>query len=191
MQSDRRKFLKLMTSGAIAASLIPLSASGEEIKPKPDTEGISPENRVAEALSLMREYGSCCSGVLAAYAPELGMEKALAGRAGRGMAGGIGGLGNVCGAVSGAVLVIGLKNANEDTITDMKTGYEIMDTAKEFIAKFEERHSSIQCRELIGYDISTLEKSAAAMKENAFANCPKFIESAVTILDDMFGNKKL
>lgn len=191
MKKDRRDFLKIMTSGAIAASLIPLYASGEETKQKPDAEEGSQKNRVEEALALMHEYGSCCSGVFAAYAPELGMEKALAGRAGRGMAGGIGGLGNVCGAVSGAVLVIGLSKTKEGTAQDVKASYETMDTVKEFIDTFEEQHSSIKCRELIGYDISTQEKSLAAMKENAFVNCPKFIASAVTILDDILKNQKL
>lgn len=106
------------------------------------------------------------------------------------MAGGMGGLGNVCGAVSGAVMVIGLKTTNEDNIHDMEARFETMDTVKEFIARFEEQHSSIECRELIGHDISTREKSAAAMKENAFANCPKFVESAVTILDDILSNER-
>lgn len=190
MKKDRRDFLKIMSSGAIAASLIPLYASGEEGNPPAATEELSTEDRVAEALSLMHEYGSCCSGVFAAYAPELGMEKALAGRAGRGMAGGIGGLGNVCGAVSGAVLVIGLKTTSEDNTNDMQAALDTKDTVKEFIARFEKQHSSIKCKELLGYDISTQEKIAVAMKENAFVNCPKFIESAVTILDDILGNKK-
>lgn len=101
MKRDRRDFLKIMTSGAFAASFIPICVSGEEIKPKLEAEGSSQKNRAEEALILMREYGSCCSGVLAAYAPELGMEKTLAARAERGMAGGIGGLGNVCGSVLG------------------------------------------------------------------------------------------
>lgn len=187
MKRDRRDFLKIMTSGVLTASLVPLCASAEEKKPKPDVEGIARENRAEEALSLMQEYGSCCTGVLAAYAPEVGMEKDLAAGIGRGMAGGVGGLGHVCGAVSGAVMVIGLKTTNEGNIHDMAASFDTMDTVKEFISRFEEQHSSIQCRELTGCDISTREKSAAAMKENAFANCPKFVKSAVTILDDILG----
>ena len=106
------------------------------------------------------------------------------------MAGGIGGLGKVCGAVSGAVMVIGLKTTNEENIHDMEAGFQTMDTVKEFIARFEEQHSSIECRELLGCDISTREKSMAAMKENAYVNCPKFVESAVTILDDILSSKQ-
>ena len=167
---------------------MPLCVSAEEKKPKPDTEEIPLMSRAEKALSLMQKYGSCCSGVLAAYASEVGMDQDLAGAAGRGMAGGIGSLGNVCGAVSGAAMVIGLKTTNKDNINDVETGFKTMEIVKEFIARFEEQHSSIQCRELIGYDISTREKSALAMKEKAFANCPGYVKSAVTILDELLGN---
>jgi C_GCAxxG_C_C family probable redox protein len=183
MKRDRRNFLKVMTSSAIATALVPWCVSGEEKETEPGEEGVSQKNRVEKALSLMQEYGSCCTGVLAAYAPELGMETDLAARVGRGMAGGIGGLGNVCGAVSGAVMVIGLKTTNKDNIHNMETGLKTMETVRKFIARFEEQHNSIKCRELTGHDLSTPEKSAAAMKENAFVNCPKYVESAVTILD--------
>lgn len=191
MKRDRRDFLKIMTSCALTASLVPWCVSCEEKKPKSGAEGDSQKSRVEEALSLMREYGSCCTGVLGAYASELGMEKNLAAGLGRGMAGGIGSLGNVCGAVSGAVLAIGLKTTNENNIHDMEAGYKTMETVREFVARFEQQHSSIMCRELIGHDISTREKSEAAMKENAFANCPKFVESAVTILDDILSSERI
>ena len=185
MKHDRRVFLKAVTSGVLTASLVPLGVSGEETKPKPDTKGASPENRGEEALAMMQKYGSCCSGVLAAYAAEAGMDQDLAGAAGRGMAGGIGGLGNVCGAVSGAVMAIGLKMTDEGNINDVEAGFKTMEIVREFVARFEEQHSSIQCMELIGYDISSTEKSTLAMKENAFEKCPGYVESAVRILDDL------
>ncbi|MCG7853511.1 MAG: C-GCAxxG-C-C family protein [Methanosarcinaceae archaeon] len=190
MKTDRRDFIKIMTTSALTASLVPLSVSGRENAPKPSSGEVSQKSRVEEALSNMQKYGSCCTGMLATYSPELGIEKDLAAGLGRGMAGGIGGLGHVCGAVSGAALVIGLKTTNKNNINDMAAGFKTMETVKEFVSKIEEKHSSIQCRELIGHDISTQEKSMAAMKANAFANCPKVIESAVTILDDIFSSEE-
>ena len=176
-----------MSTGILTASLVPLSVSGEEKKPQPDTVETTPRSR-GEAVALMQKYGSCCSGVLAAYASEVGMDQDLAGAVGRGMAGGVGGLGNVCGAVSGAVMAIGLKMTNAGNINDVDTGFKTMEVAREFVARFEEQHSSIQCRELIGHDISSREKSALAMKENAFAKCPGYVESAVKILDELLGS---
>jgi C_GCAxxG_C_C family probable redox protein len=185
MGNDRRDFLKIMTSTGLAAAFGPWSVSRGQEKKKPGTEDAAQQSRAEKALALMGKYGSCCTGVLGAYAPEVEMDLDLAAGAGRGMAGGIGGLGHVCGAVSGAALVIGLKTTNEHNINDMEAGFKTMDTVKEFVTRFEERHSSIMCRELIGHDISTQEKSAAAMKANAFVNCPAYVQSAVTLLDDM------
>jgi len=187
MKKDRRDFIKMITAAAITASLGPLGVSARENTAKPNTEKVSQKNRVEEALSNMQKYGSCCTGVLATYSPDLGIEKDLAAGLGRGMAGGIGGLGHVCGAVSGAILVIGLKTTNKNNINDMAAGFKTMETAQEFVSKFEEKHSSIKCRELIGHDISTPESREAAMQANAYANCPNFVASAVTILDEILG----
>ncbi|HDT13946.1 MAG TPA: C_GCAxxG_C_C family protein [Candidatus Aminicenantes bacterium] len=190
MKKERRDFIKMMTASALTASLGPLRILGRENSPESLKNNISQKSTVEEALSNMQKYGSCCTGVLATYSPELGIEKDLAAGLGRGMAGGIGGLGHVCGAVSGAVLVIGLKATNSDNIDDMTAGLKTMDTVKEFVSKFEEKHSTIMCRDLIGHDISTAEKREAAMKANAYANCSEFVASAVTILDEMFGQEE-
>jgi len=189
MKKNRRDFLKIMASSALTASLLPLGVCCGEKKPKPGAEGVSQKSRVEEAHSLLGKYGNCCTSVLAAYAPELGMEKDLAVRVTRGMPG-IGLLGNVCGAVSGATLVIGLKTTNENNIHDTEARNKTYETVREFVARFEERHSFIKCRELLGRDISTREKLQAARKDNAFANCPKFVESAVNILDDILNNER-
>lgn len=189
MKKNRRDFLKLMTTGAFTASLGPLGVSGHEKRPRPRTQDVSQKTRVEEALSNMQKYGSCCTGVLATYSPELGIGKDLAAGLGRGMAGGIGGTGQVCGAVSGAVMVIGLKTTDTNNINDMAAGLKTMETAQEFLLRFKEKHSSILCRELIGHDISTPENREAAMKANAYANCPNFIESAVTILEQIFNSE--
>jgi len=189
MKKHRRDFLKIMTSSALTTSLVPLGVCYGEKKQKSSADRVSQKSRVEQAHSLLAEYGNCCTSVLAAYAPELAMEKDLAVRATRGMPG-IGLLGKVCGAVSGATLVIGLKTTNENNVHNTEARNETFKTVREFVARFEERHFSIKCRELLGRDTSTWEKLQAARKDNAFANCPKFIESAVNILDDIFNNEK-
>ena len=83
-------------------------------------------------------------------------------------------------------MVIGLKTTNENNILDPELEYKTYDIVQEFVARFRDRHSSIECRELLGYDISTREKVEAALKEGAFINCPKFVESAVDILEELF-----
>ncbi|MHC4405339.1 MAG: C-GCAxxG-C-C family protein [Planctomycetota bacterium] len=157
--------------------------------PEPGAGGVSRKSKVEEAHILLGKYANCCTAVLAAYAPELGMERDLAVRATRGMPG-IGLLGNVCGAISGATLAIGLKTTNEDNIYDTEARHKTCEIVRAFVARFEERHSSIKCRDLLGHDISTRAKLQAARKADAFANCPRFVESAVSILDEVLDNER-
>lgn len=188
---NRRSFIKTVATGCLAASIAPLSVHGMT-QDKTDQEKdpvLVQDDRAKKAQAMMAKYGSCCTGVLAAYAEELGMDVELAARTGRGMAGGIGSMGHVCGAVSGAAMVIGLKTTDNNNIHNMQAGLETMDTVKQFITRFEEKHKSIQCRELTGHDLSTMEAMKVAMKENAFANCPTYVEDAVLILEEMFAEE--
>ena len=153
-------------------------------KMQEDAESVSQKSKVEEALSYGGEYHNCCTAVLAAYAPELGMDRELAVRLTRGMPG-IGSLGNVCGAVSGATMVIGLKISNKNNIHDREAQHKTNEIVREFVARFRDRYSSIECRELLGYDISTREKEETAGKDGAFINCPKYVGYAVEILEEL------
>lgn len=189
MEKNRRDFLKIVSSSALATSILSLGVCYGEENPKPEDRVISKKNRVEEAHSLIEKYGNCCTSVFAAYAPELGMEKTFAARLTRGMPG-IGSLGNVCGTVSGATLVIGLKTTNENNIHDMQARHKTNETVRKFVARFKKRHSSIKCSELLGRDISTSEKLEAAIKDNSFTKCIEYVESAVNILDDILKNER-
>ena len=69
-------------------------------------------------------------------------------------AGGIGNTGDVCGAVAGAVMAIGLKMGRADT---MEEGLRTLALAQEFRRRFEAEMETISCRELTGADLSTEE----------------------------------
>lgn len=140
--------------------------------------------RVNEAVVFFGER-NCCQSVLATYASELGMDKTLALRIAQGMPG-IGGLGNVCGTVSGATMVIGLKLMNEQNLNDKKAKQKTRKTVQEFVARFKGRHQSIKCRDLLGYDNSTPEKAKIARENNAFDNCRNYVRSSVEILEELF-----
>jgi C_GCAxxG_C_C family probable redox protein len=69
-------------------------------------------------------------------------------------AGGIGNTGSVCGAVVGAVMAIGLKLGQAETMEEM---FLNLAKAQEFRNRFEAEMGSINCRELTGFDLSTEE----------------------------------
>lgn len=67
-------------------------------------------------------------------------------------AGGIGNTGSVCGAVVGAVMAIGLKLGQQDT---MEEELRKLKVARDFRNRFEMEAGSINCRELTGLDLTT------------------------------------
>jgi C_GCAxxG_C_C family probable redox protein len=126
---------------------------------------------------------SCSQAVFAAFSEALGLERTLALKIAQPFGGGIAGTGSTCGAVSGALLVIGLKHGRlrpEDAAAKEKT-YALV---REFSARFAERHGSIICRELLGVDLSTPEGHEEARRRGLFAErCSRFVSEAAEILE--------
>jgi len=124
----------------------------------------------------------CAQTVLAHFADDLDLEEETALMITSAFGGGIAGTGGMCGCVTGALMALGMKYgfAEPDAV-----GKNIM-TAKnnEFIAKFKERCGAINCRELLGVDVSVPEQAAEA-PELIRARCPHFVTAACDILEEM------
>jgi C_GCAxxG_C_C family probable redox protein len=109
---------------------------------------------------------NCAQSLLYAFGPELGLEGETALKVATGLGGGMGGRGEVCGAVSGGILALGLKfgrgGEQEKAVaqqTYQKTG--------ELMAAFERVHGSCLCRTLLsGCDLRTPEGMQRFREEN-------------------------
>ena len=142
---------------------------------------------VDKAVAMFGEGYNCAQSVLAACGEGLGLSGELAVRIAGPLGGGIGGLGETCGAVSGAVMALGLKfyQAGPQDAAGKQRVYAL---AREFCRKFKERHASTLCRDLIGMDISTPEGQKAAREAGVFKNlCPPLVRSAAEIVEEMLG----
>ena len=143
------------------------------------------ESSTDKAVKLFKEGFNCSQAVCAAYAEQYGLNRDFALRISGGFGGGIGRTGEVCGALSGAIIIIGLKHSGvraDDKAARLKT-YEVV---REFLKRFRSRNNSVLCRELIGCDISTAEGFKRAMDEKIIATrCPKFIRDAAEILEEI------
>jgi C_GCAxxG_C_C family probable redox protein len=139
---------------------------------------------VEKAEATFREGFSCSQAVLGAYCERFGLDREQAYRISDGFGGGMH-LDQTCGAVTGAIMVIGLKHGRtraDDTDAKMKTAR----MAAEFGEKFRARHGSIACTELLGCNISTLEGFEKAKRKDLFKQvCPQCVISAAEILDEM------
>ena len=136
------------------------------------------------ARSRFSEGFSCSQSVLAEFAPELGLDADAALRVSAAFGGGMGRTGGTCGAVTGALMALGLKYGA--TVADPVAKERTYALTREFIARFEARHGATACADLLGVNIGTPEGQAAAREANLFkTTCPGLVASAAAILKEM------
>jgi C_GCAxxG_C_C family probable redox protein len=142
--------------------------------------------RSEKAVSCFENF-NCAQSVIATCGPELGLDRESALRVAGGLGGGMGRLGEVCGAVTGAFLVIGLKHGKSSPEDDeSETKEKAYALVYEFADRFRARNGAILCRELLGCDISTPDGRAQAKEKGLFSDlCPKLVGDAVEILEQM------
>ncbi len=137
--------------------------------------------KTERALQLFAGRHSCAQSVLMAFSEEYGMDRLTAAKAACAFGGGISHMGLTCGAVTGALLVLGLKFGGGP---EMKEG--TYQAAREFMKRFRSLHGSTECTALIGYDLSDPEQLAGAREENVFARrCGGYVATAVRILEEL------
>jgi C_GCAxxG_C_C family probable redox protein len=142
-------------------------------------------SKVDEAIKCFEGNCNCCQSMILIYGPRYGLKDDVGIRLGTGFAGGLARHGEVCGAVAGAIMVIGLSNGmtSEDDMDARDKTYELVN---EFIKRFKEKNSSIKCLDLLGCDLRTPEGREKAKSEGLFETlCPKFVKTSAEILEEI------
>ena len=136
-----------------------------------------------KAVDRFKNDFNCAQSVLAAFAPELGLEESLALKVACGFGAGMGCTARTCGAVTGAFMVIGLKYGKFRT-EDREGKPNTYKQIKAFIQAFEARHGSIECLKIMPMDIRTDAGMAEARAQGVFKDvCLKVVKDAVGILE--------
>jgi len=136
-----------------------------------------------EALASFRSGFTCSSAVFSTFSGELGLDPETAKKISCGFGAGISKTGNICGAVSEAVMVIGLKYGKTKTGDDAASEKTRLLT-RQFIQEFSRKHGSVHCTELLGYDLSNPEDYEKARACGLFfTQCPNLVQDAVVILE--------
>ncbi len=142
-------------------------------------------SRIEETLSSFKEDFSCAQSIFSTYAPHYGLDRDKALKISTGFGGGIARSGRTCGAVTGAYMVIGLKDGmgvSKDTEAKEKT-YQLI---SEFSTLFQENNGSLICKELLGCDINTSEgKDYFNQNELLEKKCIQCVKNAAEILEGM------
>ena len=142
-------------------------------------------SRIEEVLSNFGKDFNCAQSVFGAFAPHYGLDVDKALKISSGFGGGMGRSGRTCGAVTGAYMVIGLKNgmgASKDIKMKEKT-YQLI---SEFSNRFYEKNGSLICKELLGCDINTPEGMDYFNQNELFEKkCLHCVKNAAEILEKM------
>ena len=137
-----------------------------------------------KALALYQAKFNCCQSVLGTFCEDYGLSQAEALRLTCGMGGGVRS-GDICGAVSGAVMVIGLKYGHNDQ-GDLDKKAQCNQKTKEYTQLFRERYGSICCRDLLGRDFSRPEDEQVIQEEGLIWKiCPAVISNAIALLEEL------
>ena len=141
-------------------------------------------SRVDDAAELFRRGHACSQAVLLAFAPDYGLDPAQAARLAAGFAAGMR-LGDVCGAATGAFMVLGLAVCGDDCVT-REGRMPVAVAVGKFSELFAARTGSLDCPDIIGCDLRTPEGMATAREDRLFATrCAPAVRAAAQILEDM------
>lgn len=141
--------------------------------------------RAEHAAAFFESGFNCSQAVLMAFAKEFGLDAVTAAKIASGFGGGMGRMAGICGAVTGAYMVLGLKHgaASAHDKAAKENGYRLV---REFAARFQARNGSATCLDLLGCDISTAPGLEEAKTKGVFVTvCPKMVRDAVEILEEI------
>ncbi len=140
--------------------------------------------KTIQATETFRSGFNCSQSVLSVFAEDFGLTKDSCLRLASPFGTGIARMQETCGAVTGAIMVIGLKYGKGEmgTEEDKTRAYKL---SQQLIAGFNERHRTICCRELVdGLDMNTPEGRAEKQKRELFRyKCSKYVRDAVEMTE--------
>ncbi len=145
-------------------------------------------DNVSKAVQYYENGYMCSQAVFAAFAEEFGITEKQAFQIGACFGGGMC-KGEVCGACTGALMVLGMKYGQFDE-NDLESRAAQSAKASEFLDKFKNRKGSYICREILGCDISTDEGRNYARSNDLYSKyCPEMVRTAAEILTEILGGE--
>ena len=136
---------------------------------------------VEKAEALFMSGMNCSQAVFGAFAEDFGMDASTAAKVACGLGGGVGRLRAVCGTVTGASLVLGLKYGEDKAV--------VYPHVQDFCARFKAECGSIVCRELLAGIPATTGGAPEARTAEYYKKrpCVELVKLSVRLLDEMLG----
>ena len=146
--------------------------------------------RTEVAVQRFSDTHNCAQAVLTTYAPLFDVKETDALRLATGFGGGMGRLQEVCGAVTGAFMVIGCCCGMRQP-ADKAAKDRTYDLVHELGVRFAASHGTLLCRDLLGCDLNTAD-GKAQFKEQKLRDtkCSVYVRDASRLLEEMLPLQK-
>jgi C_GCAxxG_C_C family probable redox protein len=143
-------------------------------------------NNVERAVDLFANGLNCSQAMLTVFGEPYGLDAKMAEKLGRPLGGGMGRLALTCGAITGAVLILGLAKGHQEEAEARKVSYS---SVRELFRRFEVLHGTTACKSLLGADMSTAEGLKKIQDQQLVSKvCPVFVKDAANILESLLAS---
>ncbi len=132
-------------------------------------------DRIQKALDNHKKGMNCCQAVVCAFADAVDADENIVFALGEGFGAGMGGMECTCGAVSGAVILAGLKNSSKN-VENPTTKGKTYQLSKAIVKEFGTKNGSVICKELKGIGTGKVLRS-----------CDGCISDAVELVEKILG----
>ena len=137
------------------------------------------------AKEYMEANYNCAQSIVKAFAGETGMQENDLVHLAFPFGAGLGRQGLVCGALSGASMILGTKYGK---LLQGKEAYRerIYGLTRKLLEQFKDKQGTILCKELLNFDLSKPEELLRAREAGVFTTkCPVFVRQAAEILEEL------
>ena len=136
-------------------------------------------------MDLFKKGFNCAQIVLLSNCNDFGLNSELAKKIAGGFGGGLARSGDVCGAVTGALMLIGLKYGNYKD-DDLVSKDNVNKTGNDYLQMFKNEFGSIKCKDLIKYDLSIEDEAKKARESGIFKTlCPLLVKRSVELVENI------
>ena len=139
------------------------------------------------ANSYHKKGFNCCQSVLAAFSDLTHLSEAESFSVGGGFGAGAG-TGELCGAITGAVMTLGLLTPvdERDPVSSKKRTVAL---SKELQKRFSEKFGALRCRELLQAPFVPSDETPVARRMGLTGHCDIMIVTAVEIVEQMLAER--
>ena len=141
-----------------------------------------------KAVELFKRGYNCSQAVFGAYAEELGLDLDTALKISSSFGGGMGRMREICGALTGSFMVLGMLEGGYDA-RDNKDKAEHYKNIQELAEKFRQQNGSIICRELLGLSKKGVDNPVPELRTDSYYKkrpCVELVELAAKNLDENY-----